>query len=97
MILLQNNSAAEQALSVYPIWDRDAIGRMAVVYTSVTVFDLRAYARSPLFFVVDSVCLSVRLSVTDNKLLVCLSMESSHFSSILHVALYKTVFLRFLI
>jgi len=55
------------------------------------------------FFVVDSVCLYVRLcvclSVTDKLQIAsffCLSMESSHFwPTVLHVALYETVFLDF--
>jgi len=52
-----------------------------------------------LFFVIDSVCLDVCMSVTANfksLLLFCFSTESSHFApSVLHVALYKTVFFDF--
>jgi len=48
---------------------------------------------------IDSVCRSVCLSRSFKLLLLfCSSMELSHFwPSVLHVALYKTLFLRFLI
>jgi len=74
------------------VHERKEYSRSCILY-----IDSAPRPRSLLFFVVDSVCLSVCLSRCSFKLLLfCFSMELSHFwQSVLHVALYKTVFFDF--